>query len=132
MNALRTAFIVSIIGVVAFGIAACGANQKSTSTGPGGGDITVTMTSFLDYVDPQLSNAVEGREVLWNVYPLAHLQARTSRGRHRGRARSGRGHAGDRARRQDIQAQATVEHAVLGRHTDQGLRLQLCDSAAVQ
>ena len=68
MNALRTAFIVSIIGVVAFGIAACGANQKSTSTGPGGGDITVTMTSFPDYVDPQLSNAVEGREVLWNVY----------------------------------------------------------------
>ena len=68
MSALRTVFIVSIIGVVAFGIAACGADQKSASTGPGGGDITVTMTSFPDYVDPQLSYAVEGREVLWNVY----------------------------------------------------------------
>src|SRR6476620_6984061 len=68
MNTLRTAFIVSIIGMVALGIAACGANQKSTSTGPGGGDITVTMTSFPDYVDPQRSTAVEGREVLWNVY----------------------------------------------------------------
>ena len=68
MNALRTAFIVSVIGMVALGIAACGANQKSASTGPGGGDITVTMTSFPDYVDPQLSNAVEGWEVLWNVY----------------------------------------------------------------
>ena len=68
MSALRTVFIVSIIGVVALGIAACGANQKSVSTGPGGGDITVTTTSFPDYVDPQLSYTVEGWEVLWNVY----------------------------------------------------------------
>ena len=64
MSTLRTVFIVSIIGVVAFGIAACGGNHKSPSTGPGGGDITVTATSFPDYVDPQLSYTLEGWEVL--------------------------------------------------------------------
>ena len=69
---------------------------------------------------------------LERLHPLAHLQARTRRGRHPGRARSGRGHARDLARRQDIQAQASVEHEVLGRHADQGLRLQLCDPTAVQ
>ncbi|MDT5195270.1 MAG: hypothetical protein QOH20_2024, partial [Mycobacterium sp.] len=42
MGALRTVSVVSIIAVVAFGIAACGADQKSASTGPGGGDITIT------------------------------------------------------------------------------------------
>jgi peptide/nickel transport system substrate-binding protein len=68
MGALRTVSVVSIIAVVAFGIAACGADQKSASTGPGGGDITITTTSFPDYVDPQLSYTVEGWEVLWNVY----------------------------------------------------------------
>src|SRR4029078_323688 len=66
--ALRTVSIVSTIGVVALGIGACSADHKNASTGSGGGDIAGAMTSFLDYVDPQLSNAVEGREVLWNVY----------------------------------------------------------------
>ena len=69
MSTLRKVLtIVSIIAVVAFGIAACGADQKSATTGPGGGDINITMTSFPDYVDPQLSYTVEGWEVLWNVY----------------------------------------------------------------
>ena len=36
--------------------------------GGGGGDINVALTSFPDYVDPQLSYTVEGWEVLWNVY----------------------------------------------------------------
>jgi peptide/nickel transport system substrate-binding protein len=68
MSVLRTVFIVSIIGAVALGIAACGADHRSSSRGPSGGDITVTTTSFPDYVDPQLSYTVEGWEVLWNVY----------------------------------------------------------------
>ena len=68
MSVLRTVFTASIIGVVAFGIAACSADHKRPSTGPGGGDITVTTTSFPDYIDPQLSYTVEGWEVLWNVY----------------------------------------------------------------
>ena len=69
MSTRRTVLtIISITAVVAFGIAACGADQESATTGPGGGDINVTMTSFPDYVDPQLSYTVEGWEVLWNVY----------------------------------------------------------------
>jgi peptide/nickel transport system substrate-binding protein len=69
MSMLRTGLtVVSITAVVAFGIAACGEDEKSANTGPGGGDITVTTTSFPDYVDPQLSYTVEGWEVLWNVY----------------------------------------------------------------
>ena len=36
--------------------------------GSKGGDINVSMTSFPDYVDPQLSYTLEGWEVLWNVY----------------------------------------------------------------
>ena len=69
MSTRRTVLtIISIIAVVAFGIAACGADQESATTGPGGGDINITVTSFPDYVDPQLSYTVEGSEVLWNVY----------------------------------------------------------------
>ena len=35
--------------------------------GGGGGDLNVALTSFPDYVDPQLSYTFEGWEVLWNV-----------------------------------------------------------------
>ena len=40
----------------------------SGTTGAGGGEINVNLSSFPDYVDPQLSYVVEGWEVLWNVY----------------------------------------------------------------
>ena len=62
--------LVCIIVLAAFGVAACGKDSGSGggSGGGGGGDITVALTSFPDYVDPQLSYTVEGWEVLWNVY----------------------------------------------------------------
>src|SRR4029450_2386513 len=36
--------------------------------GEGCGDINIPVTSFPDYIDPQLSYTLEGWEVLWNVY----------------------------------------------------------------
>src|SRR6476469_1821650 len=65
--------IVCAAALTAFGIAACGGQSESggggtTESGQKGGDINVTMTSFPDYVDPQLSYTLEGWEVLYNVY----------------------------------------------------------------
>jgi peptide/nickel transport system substrate-binding protein len=57
--------IACITPLAAFGVAACGGDEGPAGAG---GDINVTLTSFLDYVDPQLSYTVEGWEVLWNVY----------------------------------------------------------------
>ncbi|MBJ7341764.1 ABC transporter substrate-binding protein [Mycolicibacterium sp.] len=68
MSKLRKAVTVGVVAALAtFGVAACGGDSGS-SGGAGGGDINVSMTSFPDYVDPQLSYTVEGWEVLWNVY----------------------------------------------------------------
>ncbi|TDO09992.1 MULTISPECIES: ABC transporter substrate-binding protein [Mycobacteriaceae] len=55
----------SVVAVATFGVAACGGKGGGGSQG---GDINVSMTSFPDYVDPQLSYTLEGWEVLWNVY----------------------------------------------------------------
>src|SRR3954465_15488072 len=69
MNTLRKALaIICIIPMAAFGIAACGGKKTGGGGGGGGGDINVALTSFPDYVDPQLSYTGEGWEVLWNVY----------------------------------------------------------------
>ena len=70
MNILRkAAAIVCITPLAAFGVAACGSNKGGGGGGAGGGgDINVAMTSFPDYIDPQLSYTLEGWEVLWNVY----------------------------------------------------------------
>jgi peptide/nickel transport system substrate-binding protein len=67
---LRKATVLSCISAVAvFGVAACGSDEGSGgSEGSGGGEINITMTSFPDYVDPQLSYTVEGWETLYNVY----------------------------------------------------------------
>ena len=56
----------SVAMVATFGVAACGG--KGGGGSQGGGDINVSMTSFPDYIDPQLSYTLEGWEVLWNVY----------------------------------------------------------------
>lgn len=67
MSKLRTAVaIASIAAVATFGVAACGGSKSGSSAK--GGEINITMTSFPDYVDPQLSYTVEGWEVLWNTY----------------------------------------------------------------
>lgn len=59
--------IASITALTSFGAAACGDNQSAT-TAEGGGEINITLNSFPDYIDPQLSYTLEGWEVLWNVY----------------------------------------------------------------
>ncbi|MGI9163511.1 MAG: ABC transporter substrate-binding protein [Mycobacterium sp.] len=77
----RTVTIVGITAVAVWGVTGCGGKTSpgASGTGAGGGDINVTMTSFPDYVDPQLSYTVEGWEVLWNTYtPL--LTYRHARG----------------------------------------------------
>ena len=60
--------IVCITPLAAFGVAACGGEKGGGGGGGGGGDINVALSSFPDYVDPQLSYTFEGWEVLWNVY----------------------------------------------------------------
>jgi peptide/nickel transport system substrate-binding protein len=50
-----------------FGVAACGGDSDDSASGQGG-DINITMTSFPDYIDPQLSYTVEGWEVMYNTY----------------------------------------------------------------
>jgi peptide/nickel transport system substrate-binding protein len=60
--------IASIIALAAFGASACGSKSGESSSGGKGGEMTAVLTSFPDYVDPQLSYTVEGWAVLWNVY----------------------------------------------------------------
>jgi len=68
----RLITIVGITAIAASGVTACGGSKNGAADKSGaaatGGDINVTMTSFPDYVDPQLSYTVEGWEVLWNTY----------------------------------------------------------------
>lgn len=72
MKRSRKLLAVSVIGVfAALGIAACG--DSGTSSGGGGvakegGSMNITVTSFPDYLDPQLSYTLEGWEGLWNTY----------------------------------------------------------------
>jgi len=69
MSMLRKAVTVAAVTTLtAFGVAACGGGSDSGGGGGSGGELNVTMTSFPDYVDPQLSYTTEGWEVLYNVY----------------------------------------------------------------
>jgi peptide/nickel transport system substrate-binding protein len=69
MSALRTFSIGNIIALILLVTAACSTDREEGSeTSRAGGDITVSTTSFPDYVDPQLSYTVEGWQILWNVY----------------------------------------------------------------
>ncbi len=66
-TALRKTIVMSgICAVAVFGVAACGGDEASDASG--GGEINITMTSFPDYIDPQLSYTLEGWEVLYNTY----------------------------------------------------------------
>ncbi len=63
--------IACVTALAAFGVAACGSEKSeggAAGEGGEGGEINIALTSFPDYVDPQLSYTVEGWEVLWNVY----------------------------------------------------------------
>ena len=70
MSMLRKAVtVVAVTALTAFGVAACGGSDSGGGGGGGGGgEINVTLTSFPDYVDPQLSYTTEGWETLYNVY----------------------------------------------------------------
>jgi peptide/nickel transport system substrate-binding protein len=71
LRALRMVLAAAcIIALAAFGVAACGGKKTGGGGGGGGGggDINIALTSFPDYIDPQLSYTLEGWEVLWNVY----------------------------------------------------------------
>ena len=70
MSKLRKLLAVaSITTLGTFGIAGCGGDEPSGTTDvSGGGDINMTMTSFPDYIDPQLSYTVEGWEVAFNTW----------------------------------------------------------------
>jgi peptide/nickel transport system substrate-binding protein len=69
MSMLRKAVTVAAVTTLtAFGVAACGGGSDSGGGGGSGGELNVTVTSFPDYVDPQLSYTTEGWEVLYNVY----------------------------------------------------------------
>ncbi|KAA0086620.1 ABC transporter substrate-binding protein [Mycolicibacterium sp. P9-64] len=69
MSILRKAVTVAAVtAVTTFGVAACGGNDSSNGGGGSGGEINVAMTSFPDYIDPQLSYTLEGWEVMYNTY----------------------------------------------------------------
>lgn len=62
----RVLTIASVAALAVIGVAACGGGESSTAKE--GGEINVSMTSFPDYIDPQLSYTLEGWEVLYNTY----------------------------------------------------------------
>ncbi|MEE6166393.1 MULTISPECIES: ABC transporter substrate-binding protein [unclassified Mycolicibacterium] len=64
----RALTVASITTLAVFGVAACGGGGSGGSSAKQGGEINVSMTSFPDYVDPQLSYTLEGWEVLYNTY----------------------------------------------------------------
>ena len=68
--------IASITALSTCGIAGCGGDEPSgTTAAGGGGDINITVTSFPDYIDPQLSYTLEGFEVGYNTWtPLLTYQ----------------------------------------------------------
>jgi peptide/nickel transport system substrate-binding protein len=71
MSMLRKAVTVAAVAALtAFGVAACGGSESGGGGGGGGGrgEINVSMTSFPDYIDPQLSYTLEGWEVMYNTY----------------------------------------------------------------
>jgi peptide/nickel transport system substrate-binding protein len=73
MTTLRRAItVLGVAALTASGVTSCGGPKGGTGdtggTASTGGEINATLTSFPDYVDPQLSYTVEGWEVLWNTY----------------------------------------------------------------
>ena len=63
MNTLRKVLVIACtITLAAFGVAACGSEkgEGGGGGGGGGGEISISLSSFPDYVDPQLSYTVEG------------------------------------------------------------------------
>jgi peptide/nickel transport system substrate-binding protein len=64
----KLAVLACVTALAALGLVACGGDDDGGGEATEGGEINVTMTSFPDYLDPQLSYTLEGWEVLWNTY----------------------------------------------------------------
>jgi peptide/nickel transport system substrate-binding protein len=64
----KLAALACVTALAALGLVACGGDDGGGGEATEGGEINVTMTSFPDYLDPQLSYTLEGWEVLWNTY----------------------------------------------------------------
>jgi len=67
----KLSIVVAASAILAVGFVACGDDDDDGGGGAAateGGEINLTMTSFPDHIDPQLSYTLEGWEVLWNVY----------------------------------------------------------------
>lgn len=63
MNKLGTGIAVLIVGALGMsGVTACASGLDTGNT------ISFSVTSFPDYIDPQLSYTVEGWQILYNVY----------------------------------------------------------------
>ncbi len=61
--------VVASTAVAGVGLTACGdSGGGGGGTAHEGGDMNITLTSFPDYLDPQLSYTLEGWEGLWNTY----------------------------------------------------------------
>lgn len=67
MGTLGKFTTIACVTALTFGIGACGGSDSGDGSGSGG-DINISMTSFPDYIDPQLSYTLEGWEVLYNTY----------------------------------------------------------------
>lgn len=66
----RVLTIACVTSLALFGVTACGGGGSEGGGGgaAGGGEVNVAMTSFPDYIDPQLSYTLEGWEVMYNTY----------------------------------------------------------------
>jgi len=64
----KVAALTCVTALAAVGLAACGDSGGGGGSGKEGGEMNGTVTSFPDYLDPQLSYTLEGWEGLWNVY----------------------------------------------------------------
>jgi peptide/nickel transport system substrate-binding protein len=64
----KVAVLACVTALAGLGLVACGGDDGGGGEATEGGEINVTMTSFPDYLDPQLSYTLEGWEVLWNTY----------------------------------------------------------------
>ena len=82
-STLRYLLVLALALTAALGLAACGGGDEGEETGgggtpaaeggnggeaPTGGEATMNLTSFPDYLDPALSYTVEGWQSLWTVY----------------------------------------------------------------
>jgi peptide/nickel transport system substrate-binding protein len=84
MSTVRKLSAAVCVTALTLGLGACGGDESTSGGGGTGGDVNVTMTSFPDYVDPQLSYTVEGWETMYNVYVplLTYKHAKGEDGTH--------------------------------------------------